>query len=229
MVKQIKQNIIVGVTGGIAAYKSAYLVRLLKQQGFEVRVVMTQSAKQFITSTTLQALAGYPVRDDLWDPAAENAMSHIELARWADKIVLAPASANSIAKISHGLADDLLTTLCLATPAPIFIAPAMNKIMWDQPVTKDNIVMLEKRGIHIIPPTDGEQACGDVGLGRMAEPEAIVQVLIANTQAQCLRGQRILITAGPTQEAIDPVRYISNRSSGKMGFALAKAAKLGRC
>lgn len=221
------KHILFGLTGGIAAYKAAECVRLLRKNGAEVRVVMTESAKQFITPITLQALSGYPVRDSLFDTDAEAAMGHIELARWADVVCVAPASANMIAKLSHGLADDLLTTLCLATQAPLVIAPAMNQQMWTHAATQTNITTLCERGVMLLGPASGEQACGDVGLGRMVEAcdiaEAIAERLIPG--AQVLAGKKIILTAGPTREAIDPVRYISNHSSGKMGYALAIAAR----
>ena len=221
----MKLKIIVAISGGIAAYKSAYLVRLLKQQGADVRVVMTQNATQFIAPTTLQALSTYPVRTTLWDATAESAMSHIELARWADQIIIAPASANVIAKLSYGLADDLLSTLCLATTATLFIAPAMNQNMWHHAATQENLTRLQNYGYHIIAPQSGEQACGEIGMGRMAEPEHIVQALqMSETEQPVLVGKRVLVTAGPTHEAIDAVRYLANRSSGKMGFAMAQAA-----
>lgn len=225
------QKILLGITGGIAAYKSADLTRRLMEVGAEVRVVMTEGAQSFITPLTLQALSGHPVHTDLLDPAAEAAMGHIELARWADTILIAPASANTIARIAHGFASDLLSTLCLATDRPIVIAPAMNRLMWANPATTDNIRTLEARGIEILGPGVGDQACGEVGAGRMLEPLEIRQHLL-NRQAthpdatpQPLSGVKVLITAGPTREAIDPVRYLSNRSSGKMGFAVAAAAQ----
>jgi len=229
------KKILLGVTGGIAAYKSAILSRRLIEQGATVKVVMTQGALAFIQPLTFQALTGNPVHTDLLDPAAEAAMGHIELARWADYILIAPATANTIARIAHGFSDDLLTTLCLATDAPIYAAPAMNRLMWQNPATIDNCNTLQSRGIHFFGPGEGAQACGETGSGRMLEPEDIRDALIEhvssslkssleNPPSQLLAGQRILITAGPTQEAIDPVRYLSNRSSGKMGFALAEEA-----
>lgn len=217
-------RIIVAVTGSIAAYKSAELVRLLKKQGCEVQVVMTEHAQAFITPLTLQSLSGKPVLSQWCAAETQTGMDHIELARWPDKIICAPASANTIAKLAHGLADDLLTTLCLASPAPLFIAPAMNQQMWKNPATQNNIQLLQERGITIIGPHSGEQACGDIGLGRMTHPEEIIKLLLFTPQA-LLKNLRVLITAGPTQEHLDPVRYISNHSSGKMGFALAQAAK----
>ena len=218
------RHILLGITGGIAAYKAAELTRRLQNLGATVRVVMTSAAQQFITPLTLQALSGNPVHTDLLDPAAEAAMGHIELARWADLVVIAPASADFIARFVHGHADDLLTTLCLATPAPIAIAPAMNQGMWRDTSTQANIALLRERQIHLWGPADGEQACGDIGPGRMLEPDQLAQLAADVFPSRLLDGKRVLITAGPTREAIDPVRYISNHSSGKMGFALAQAA-----
>ncbi|RUO20612.1 bifunctional phosphopantothenoylcysteine decarboxylase/phosphopantothenate--cysteine ligase CoaBC [Aliidiomarina haloalkalitolerans] len=226
------------VTGGIAAYKTPELVRRLRDLGTEVRVVMTQGAKAFITPLTLQAVSGHPVHDDLLDPAAEAAMGHIELARWADLIVVAPASASSLARLAHGFADDLFSTLCLATDAPIALVPAMNRLMWSAPATQRNIELLRGDGKLIWGPAEGSQACGEVGAGRMLEPNQIlerVQAFFNNTTSihenghsiqatGVLHGRSVVITAGPTREAIDPVRYLSNYSSGKMGFALAAAA-----
>ena len=226
------KNIILAVTGGIAAYKSAILVRRLKDYGFDVRVVMTQGAQAFITPLTFQALSGNPVHTELLDPEAEAGMGHIELARWADLILVAPASCDSIAKFANGLADDLLSTLYLATKAPVWVAPAMNQQMWAAKATQRNLQTLVEDGVHVIMPDTGEQACGDVGLGRMPEPEDLArQVAAYFHKAQraiaekfgLLAGKRVTITAGPTREAIDPVRYISNHSTGKMGFALAAA------
>lgn len=226
------KNIILAVTGGIAAYKSAILVRRLKDFGFDVRVVMTQGAKAFITPLTFQALSGNPVHTELLDPEAEAGMGHIELARWADLILVAPASCDSIAKFANGLADDLLSTLYLATKAPVWVAPAMNQQMWAAKATQRNLQTLVEDGVHVIMPDAGEQACGDVGLGRMPEPEDLArQVAAYFHKAQraiaekfgLLAGKRVTITAGPTREAIDPVRYISNHSTGKMGFSLAAA------
>jgi phosphopantothenoylcysteine decarboxylase/phosphopantothenate--cysteine ligase len=219
------KRILLGVTGGIAVYKTVELLRLLKKGGALVRVVMTEGAKAFVTPLTFQVLSGERVRDTLFDNDAEAAMGHIELARWADMIVIAPASANVIASLSHGFAETLLTTLCLATTAPIYLCPAMNKHMWAHPATRANIALLAKRGVHMIGPESGEQACGDVGLGRMSTPEAILEKISAASKVGKLVGQTVLITAGPTQEAIDPVRYITNHSSGKMGYALASAAQ----
>jgi phosphopantothenoylcysteine decarboxylase/phosphopantothenate--cysteine ligase len=218
-------NIILGITGGIAAYKTPDLVRKLVAKGANVRVVMTHSAKEFVSPLALQAVSGNPVSDDLLDKDAEAAMGHIELARWADKLLIAPATANFMAKLTHGLADDLLSTLCLATPAPIYIAPAMNQQMWFADATQANLRVLEQRKIHFLGPAKGEQACGDVGPGRMIEPQEIADLLAQQTLEQLLVGKFITITAGPTREEIDPVRYLSNHSSGKMGYALAIAAQ----
>ena len=219
-----EKNILLAVTGGIAAYKTPELVRRLKEVGANVRVVMTKGAKAFITPLTLQAVSGNAVSDSLLDTEAELAMGHIELAKWADLILIAPASADTLAKITHGLADDLLTTLCLATAAPIAVAPAMNQQMWHAQVTQSNMNTLRNRGIHIWGPGKGEQACGDVGYGRMLEVPELVTLTQSFFNNDDLAGQHWVITAGPTREAIDPVRYISNHSSGKMGYAIAKAA-----
>ena len=218
------RQILLGITGGIAAYKSAELVRRLRDRGADVRVVMTKAAQEFITPLTLQALSGNPVHTDLLDPAAEAAMGHIELARWADIVLIAPASADFLARLAQGRADDLLTTLCLATPARIAVAPAMNQGMWRDAATQDNIALLRKHDRLIWGPAEGEQACGDIGPGRMLEPDAIADLASKAFATRLLEGKRVLITAGPTREAIDPVRFISNHSSGKMGFALAQAA-----
>ena len=221
------KNILLGISGGIAAYKSAELVRLFSKKGAKVRVCMTASAQQFITPLTMQALSGHQVHTDLLDPQAELGMGHIELARWADAIVIAPATANTLAKITYGLADDLLTTVCLASKAPLAIAPAMNQQMWHNAATQHNVQTLQQRGVQVFGPAAGEQACGDVGFGRMLEPEQILSAteqLFAPATTPPLAGKRIVITAGPTREAIDPVRFISNRSSGKMGYAVAQAA-----
>lgn len=221
------KNILLGISGGIAAYKSAELVRLFSKKGAKVRVCMTASAQQFITPLTMQALSGHQVHTDLLDPQAELGMGHIELARWADAIVIAPATANTLAKITYGLADDLLTTVCLASKAPLAIAPAMNQQMWHNAATQHNVQTLQQRGVQVFGPAAGEQACGDVGFGRMLEPEQILSAteqLLAPATTPPLAGKRIVITAGPTREAIDPVRFISNRSSGKMGYAVAQAA-----
>lgn len=225
MLNQRCKKILLCVTGSIAAYKSAEIVRLLSKIGNEVRIVMTSSAKSFITPLTLQAFSNFPVRDSLWDEEAERAMSHIELAKWADLILIAPATANCIAKLCAGIADDLLTTVCLASTASLFIAPAMNQAMWHHPATQTNITILQERGVIFLGPDEGSQACGDVGFGRMLEPATIVDILKKYNHSSCfLKDIPILITAGPTQEALDPVRYISNHSSGKMGYALAEIA-----
>lgn len=224
MIRLTNKHVLLGVTGGIAAYKSAELVRKLKDAGAQVRVVMTKAAQEFITPLTLQALSGNPVHTDLLDPAAEAAMGHIELARWADVILIAPATADVIARIATGQADDLLTTLCLASTAPLAMAPAMNQAMWRNANTQHNVELLLKREVHLFGPADGSQACGDVGPGRMLEPLDIAERLSALFPSGLLSGRHVVITAGPTREAIDPVRFISNHSSGKMGFALAQAA-----
>jgi len=221
------KHILLGVTGGIAAYKSADLVRRLRERGAEVQVVMTRAAREFVTATTFQAVSGCPVRSDLWDASAEAAMGHIELARWAEAVLIAPASADFLARLAAGMANDLLTTLCLATEAPIAVAPAMNHLMWSNAATRANIATLTGRGVHIYGPGEGDQACGETGAGRMLEPldlsERVHSLLLPSAGA--LTGRRVLITAGPTRERIDPVRFISNRSSGKMGFAVAQAAR----
>jgi phosphopantothenoylcysteine decarboxylase/phosphopantothenate--cysteine ligase len=220
------RRILLGVSGGIAAYKSAELVRLLRAGGAEVQVVMTASARQFIGPLTLQALSGRPVRDSLWDAAAEAAMGHIELARWADLILLAPATADLLARLAQGRADDLLTTLCLASDRPLWLAPAMNRLMWAHPATQANVEALRSRGARVLGPGVGEQACGETGEGRMLEPADIAAAALAALTPRVggLAGRRLLINAGPTFEDIDPVRFLGNRSSGKMGFALAEAA-----
>lgn len=218
------KHILLGMTGSIAAYKSADLARRLRDAGAVVRVAMTENAKRFITPLTMQAVSGHPVHDDLFDLQAEAAMGHIELARWADLILIAPASADLLARLTHGNANDLLTSVCLATKSPIVIAPAMNQGMWHHTATQANRQALQNRGIHIFGPAQGSQACGDVGFGRMLEPQEIVEKISEIVAPGLLTGFRLLITAGPTQEAIDPVRYISNHSSGKMGYALAQAA-----
>lgn len=218
------KRILLGISGGIAAYKSADLVRRLKERGADVRVVMTDSAKEFITPLTLQALSGNPVGDSLLDPSAEAAMGHIELARWADLILVAPATASLLARISAGLADDLLTTLILASSAPLAVAPAMNQQMYKAVATQENLATLKRRGVHIWGPNGGEQACGDVGPGRMKEPLELVAEVEGLFGPKPLAGKRLVLTAGPTREPLDPVRYLSNHSSGKMGFAIAAAA-----
>ncbi|MBE0363074.1 phosphopantothenoylcysteine decarboxylase / phosphopantothenate--cysteine ligase [Pseudoalteromonas ulvae UL12] len=223
------KKILLAITGGIAAYKCAELVRRLKDHQHDVKVVMTQSAHAFITPLTLQAVSGNPVSDSLLDPSAEAAMGHIEFAKWADLILVAPATANTIAKMASGLADDLLSTLLLATPSPVAIAPAMNQQMWAHSATQANLLTLKQRGISIWGPASGEQACGDIGSGRMLEPNELVELCnqaLSNEEKQplILAGKTVTITAGPTREALDPVRFISNHSSGKMGYALANAA-----
>jgi phosphopantothenoylcysteine decarboxylase/phosphopantothenate--cysteine ligase len=220
------KKVLLGVTGGIAAYKSPELVRRLRDQGADVRVVMTQGAARMVAATVFQAVSGYPVRSELWDEQAEAAMGHIELARWADYVVVAPATANVMAELAHGLAGDLLSTLCLVTTAPLVVAPAMNHSMWGHPATQANRKLLAARGVRFVGPAEGAQACGETGPGRMAEPAEIVTALaaLAATARGSLAGLEVLVTAGPTREPIDPVRFVSNRSSGKMGFAVAEAA-----
>ena len=220
------RRVLLGVAGGIAAYKACELVRRLRERDIEVRVVLTAGAARFVTATTFQALSGQPVRESLWDAGAEAAMGHIELARWADLILVAPASANLLARLAHGMADDLLTTLCLASDRPLWLAPAMNRLMWAHPATQANRDTLLARGARLLGPGSGAQACGEIGEGRMLEPAAIVAELLAQTAGAMLAGRRVLISAGPTHEDLDPVRYIGNRSSGRMGFALAEAAAL---
>ncbi|MDX1838585.1 bifunctional phosphopantothenoylcysteine decarboxylase/phosphopantothenate--cysteine ligase CoaBC [Legionella taurinensis] len=219
------KNIVLGICGGIAAYKSAYLIRELTRLGADVRVVMTQSAQQFITPLTLQALSGHEVRTELFDSQAERAMGHIELARWADYLLIAPASANFLAKMAHGLADDLLSTLCLVAENPVIVCPAMNRSMWQHPATRDNCQTLRNRGVIFVGPDEGLQACGEEGPGRLSDVEAILTGLRLHAVSGLLTGRTVMITAGPTWEAIDPVRMITNRSSGKMGYALAAAAQ----
>jgi phosphopantothenoylcysteine decarboxylase/phosphopantothenate--cysteine ligase len=220
-------NIVLGITGGIAAYKAPDLVRRLRERGAEVQIVMTASAEEFVTGTALQAVSGRPIRSNLWDKEAEAAMSHIELARWADVVLVAPATAEVMARIVSGAAPDLLTTICLATEAPIALAPAMNRVMWSNPATQSNREVLEQRGIHILGPGTGSQACGETGAGRMLEPETIAATVCGLTVGKgkgLLEDRTVVVTAGPTREPIDPVRYITNRSSGKMGYAIARAA-----
>ncbi|MDG2954259.1 bifunctional phosphopantothenoylcysteine decarboxylase/phosphopantothenate--cysteine ligase CoaBC [Bisgaard Taxon 10/6] len=218
------KRIVVGITGGIAAYKSIELIRLLRKNEAEVRVVLTPAAAEFVTPLTLQAISGNPVSQSLLDPAAELAMGHIELAKWADAVLIAPASADFIARLTVGMANDLLSTVCLATASPILLAPAMNQQMYAQTVTQENIAKLAARGMKFIGPACGFQACGDVGAGRMSEPSEIFTALSEFFERKRdLTGLSVAITAGPTREAIDPVRYISNHSSGKMGFAIAAA------
>ena len=217
------KRILLGVTGGIAAYKSADLVRRLIEHGAEVQVVMTAAARKFVTPMTFQALSGRPVRSSLWDPTAEAAMGHIELARWAQLLLIAPASADFLARLAHGLADDLLSTLALASAAPIAVAPAMNQLMWRNAATQANLDLLQQRGVRVLGPGVGNQACGENGPGRMLEPlELLGLISPLLSQGGVLHGRRVLITAGPTRECIDPVRFVSNRSSGKMGFAIAQ-------
>jgi phosphopantothenoylcysteine decarboxylase/phosphopantothenate--cysteine ligase len=230
------RRILLGISGGIAAYKTPQLVRLLRQAGAEVQVVMTASAGRFVTATSLQAVSGKPVRDTLWDPAAEAHMGHIELARWADLVLIAPATADRLSRLASGHADDLLGAVCLATRSPIAIAPAMNQAMWEAPATRRNLSIVLQDGVSVIGPEDGHQACGEFGPGRMTEPDALVHtvtgLLAGTSQSQirdphtsgALKGRHVVVTAGPTREAIDPVRYISNHSSGKQGYAMAAAA-----
>jgi phosphopantothenoylcysteine decarboxylase/phosphopantothenate--cysteine ligase len=220
-------RVLLGVTGGIAAYKAPEIVRQLTEAGAEVQVVMTRAAQEFIGEASLQAVSGRPVRLDLWDEAAEAAMGHIELARWADRIVIAPATANFIASYANGFATDLLSTLCLATESRVTLAPAMNRVMWAHPAVQQNCAVLKARGVRLLGPADGPQACGETGLGRMVEPAEIAEAVLGEPTwlaPQLLAGRRVVITAGPTREPIDPVRYITNRSSGKMGYAVAAAA-----
>ena len=224
MAHLFNRNVLLGVSGGIAAYKSAELVRALQERGATVRVIMTRGAQEFITPLTLQALSGNPVHTALLDEDAERGMGHIELARWADLLVIAPATADLLARLAMGRADDLLTTVALATAAPVLVAPAMNQAMWADPATQSNVATLAQRGMGMIGPAAGEQACGDVGPGRMEEPLSIAEAAAKLFEDGALAGKRVIITAGPTREALDPVRYISNHSSGKMGYALAQAA-----
>lgn len=221
-------NIVLGISGGIAAYKTPELVRRLRERGADVQIVMTVSAEEFVTRTSLQAVSGRPIRSNLWDKEAEASMSHIELARWADVVLIAPATAEIMARLAGGGAPDLLTTLCLATEAPIAIAPAMNRVMWANPAVQANRRTLEERGVRILGPDHGSQACGETGAGRMLEPDVIADAVcgavFAGAARGVLAGKTVLVTAGPTREPIDPVRYITNRSSGKMGYAIAAAA-----
>lgn len=219
------QKILVGVTGGIAAYKAAELVRELRARDADVRVVMTSGAQEFVTALTFQALTGQPVYRELFDLEEESAMGHITLARWPHQIVIAPASANFMARLAQGMADDLLSTLCLASRAPITLAPAMNQVMWLNPATQDNVAILKARGHRFLGPAEGVQACGETGPGRMLEPRQIADHIDSGAAQGVLSGLRVLITAGPTREPIDPVRYLTNRSSGRMGYALAEAAR----
>ncbi|WP_260839181.1 bifunctional phosphopantothenoylcysteine decarboxylase/phosphopantothenate--cysteine ligase CoaBC [Methylomonas koyamae] len=224
MGRVINKRILLGVCGGIAAYKAAELLRLLRKQGCEVRVVMTAAAARFVAPLTFQALSGHSVHSELLDPEQEQAMSHIHLARWADLLLIAPATADTLAKMAHGLADDLLSTLYLAAECPVYVAPAMNQAMWGKPVTQENIARLQQHGVTMIGPAAGEQACGEQGYGRMVEPAEIVQSVLIQSTSGLLAGLKLVVSAGPTREPLDPVRFISNRSSGKMGYALTKAA-----
>ncbi len=224
MTSLANKRVLLGITGGIAAYKAAELTRLLRKAGAEVRVVMTAAATEFITPMTLQALSGHPVRTELFDPEHEAAMGHIELARWADAVVVVPASADFMARLAAGMADDLLATLCLATVAPLVLAPAMNNRMWQAAATQENHARLLARGVQLFGPAEGEQACGESGPGRMLEPQQILERLDGLFADGPLSGKRVTITAGPTREALDPVRFLSNHSSGRMGFAIAEAA-----
>ena len=221
-------NVLLGISGGIAAYKTPELVRRLRERGAEVQIVMTTSANEFVTETALQAVSGRPVRSNLWDKEAEASMSHIELARWADIVLIAPATAEIIARLASGGASDLLTTVCLATEAPVAIAPAMNRVMWANAAVQSNIDTLAERGVKILGPDSGSQACGEVGEGRMLDPDDIAAIVcgptLVNNEDKQLSGKTVVITAGPTREPIDPVRFITNRSSGKMGYAMANAA-----
>lgn len=230
--KTASKNVFLGISGGIAAYKTPELVRRLRDRGAEVQVVMTQSAREFVTETSLQAVSGRPIRSNIWDKEAEAAMGHIELARWADIVLIAPATAEMLSRLASGSAPDLLTTVCLATEAPLFVAPAMNRVMWANAAVQANRKLLEQRGTRILGPGIGSQACGEEGAGRMLEPDDIArqvmsdgpQTLAAN-ERKVLAGKTVMVTAGPTREAIDPVRYITNRSSGKMGYRVAEAAR----
>jgi phosphopantothenoylcysteine decarboxylase/phosphopantothenate--cysteine ligase len=220
----VPRRILLGVSGGIAAYKAAELLRVLQQAGHEVRVVMTRAAMEFVRPLTFQALSGKPVHSDLLDPNAEAAMGHIELARWAERILIAPASADVIARLAHGQADDLLAAVCLASEAPVAIAPAMNRAMWAHAATAENIQTLQRRGVQVWGPDEGVQACGEVGPGRMLEPTELAQRMQHWLAPGVLQGVRVLVTSGPTHEPLDPVRYLGNRSSGRMGHAVAAAA-----
>lgn len=220
------KRVVLGVCGGIAAYKACWLVRDLQRVGAEVRVVMTESAQHFVSPLTLQALSGYTVRSAAFDPDAERAMSHIELARWADYLLIAPATANTMARMAQGLADDLLSTIYLASGAPVLLCPAMNRLMWQHSATQANADILRDRGVYVMEPHEGEQACGEHGSGRLPELDCIIDTLRVLSVVNKLKGRKVLITAGPTREPLDPVRYFSNYSSGKMGYALAKAAQV---
>jgi phosphopantothenoylcysteine decarboxylase/phosphopantothenate--cysteine ligase len=230
--KSAPKNVFLGISGGIAAYKTPELVRRLRDRGAEVQVVLTQSAREFVTETSLQAVSGRPIRSNIWDKEAEAAMGHIELARWADIVLIAPATAEMLSRLASGAAPDLLTTVCLATEAEIIVAPAMNRVMWANPAVQANRKLLEERGTRILGPGVGSQACGEEGAGRMLEPDDIARqvmsggyVTLASSGKKTLAGKTVMVTAGPTREAIDPVRYISNRSSGKMGYRVAEAAR----
>lgn len=227
-VKLVRMNVLLGISGGIAAYKTPELVRRLRERGAEVQIVMTASASEFVTETALQAVSGRPIRSNLWDKEAEASMSHIELARWADAVLIAPATAEIIARLASGAASDLLTTICLATEAPIAIAPAMNRVMWANAAVQSNKDTLAGRGVRILGPDSGEQACGEVGEGRMLDPDDIAAIVcgpsLLRSEDLSLAGKTVVVTAGPTREPIDPVRFITNRSSGKMGYAIAQAA-----
>jgi len=223
-----RPRILLGITSGIAAYKSPEIVRGFTERGCLVQVVMSAEARKFVSPFSLQAVSGRRVRDDLWDEAAENAMGHIELARWADLVLIAPATASCISCLASGSAHDLLSTLCLATRAPVFLAPAMNHVMWAHPAVQANVKLLASRGVRILGPAEGKQACGEEGLGRMMEPFQLIEAVFEDPkklESQLLKDTKVIVTAGPTREPIDPVRYITNRSSGKMGFALASAAQ----
>ena len=224
MADSTKKRVVLGVTGGIAAYKAAELVRLLVKDGIEVQVVMTQAACGFVTPATMQALSNQPVYTDMWDERVPDRMAHIELSRGADLIVVAPATADFLAKLGNGLADDLLSTLCIARECPLLVAPAMNRQMWDNKATQRNVAQLARDGVAILGPASGDQACGETGMGRMLEAQQIFDEVVSHLQPRVLAGKRVLITAGPTFEPIDPVRGITNRSSGKMGYAIARAA-----
>ncbi|KAB2927735.1 MAG: bifunctional phosphopantothenoylcysteine decarboxylase/phosphopantothenate--cysteine ligase CoaBC [Dechloromonas sp.] len=219
------KRVVLGITGGIAAYKAAELVRLLVRQGAEVQVAMTEGAGHFVTATTFQALSGRPVFTDQWDARMPNAMAHIDLSRQADLILVAPASADFLARVAHGLADDLLATMVLARDCPLMVAPAMNRQMWENPATRRNVAQLAADGVGILGPASGEQACGEIGAGRMLEPEELLEAVLAFFTPKLLAGKNVLLTAGPTFEAVDPVRGITNLSSGRMGYALARAAQ----
>jgi phosphopantothenoylcysteine decarboxylase/phosphopantothenate--cysteine ligase len=230
--KTVSRNVFLGISGGIAAYKTPELVRRLRDRGAEVQVVLTQSAREFVTETSLQAVSGRPIRSNIWDKEAEAAMGHIELARWADIVLIAPATAEMLSRLASGSAPDLLTTVCLATEAELIVAPAMNRVMWAKPAVQANCKLLEERGTRILGPGVGSQACGEEGAGRMLEPDDIARqvmshgpVTLDSHTRQPLLGKTVMVTAGPTREAIDPVRYITNRSSGKMGYHVAEAAR----